>query len=148
MRIAFLLALLALSVFYTALAFIDHEFLSARGRIAPGFFPQIIGTLLTVFLIFATTEAVKKNRNESVAGSNIMVSGGISLMVGLLILTSHYLGALPGMLIFMLLALFTLNRGRYVTNLALGILLPVGLYSLFRFTLNAALPPGMLGLPL
>lgn len=147
MRIAFLVSLLLLSVFYTALAFADLNFLSARGRIAPGFFPQIIGTLLVLFTLVTTWQEFRRRRNEGPLSTDWKVTLAVVGMLGVLIVACHYLGALWGMLVFMLLALSVLNRGRHVTNLVVGIALPVGIFALFRYSLNAAMPPGTLGLP-
>lgn len=148
MRAAFLVALLLLSVFYAVLAFTGLNFLSATGRIGPGFFPQIIGGLLVAFTLHSTVVEFRRRHSDEPISSDWKVTLGVAGMLLLLVLASHYLGALPGMIIFMLLSLVVLNRGRHVTNLAVGLLLPVGLFSLFRYWLNAAMPPGMLGLPL
>lgn len=148
MRIAFMTALLLLSVFYAALAFSDLEFLSARGRIGPGFFPQIIAVLLVAFVLYNLVLDYRRRDGDEAVSENWPVTLSVVAMVGLLIAASYFLGALPGMVIFMLLALSVLNRGRHVTNLLVGLLLPIGLFTLFRYSLNAAMPPGLLGLPL
>lgn len=144
MRLAFLVALLLASVFYAALAFNDLNFLSARGRIGPGFFPQIIGALLVAITLYSTVVEFRHRDGGESISPDWRTSAGVAAMLILLIATSHWLGALPGMIIFMLLALSVLNRGRHATNLLVGVLLPVGLFALFRFWLNAAMPPGML----
>ncbi|MAY68414.1 MAG: hypothetical protein CMM77_14975 [Rhodospirillaceae bacterium] len=148
MRIAFMTALLLLSVFYAALAFSDLNFLSARGRIGPGFFPQIIASLLVAFMLYNVVLDYRRRDGDDAVSVNWAVTLAVVAMVGLLVVASHFLGALPGMVIFMLLALSVLNRGQHVTNLLVGVLLPIGLFTLFRYSLNAAMPPGMLGLPL
>lgn len=147
MRIVFTSSLLLLSVFFTAMAFADLNFLSARGRIAPGFFPQIVGTLLVVFTLYAVIDDYRRRDTEAPVTSDWRVTAGVVTLVAILIVGSHYMGALAGMVIFMLLALSTLNKGRHLTNILVGVVLPVGLFTLFRYTLNASLPPGMLGLP-
>lgn len=147
MRLYFTIALLLLSVFYAAFSFADLNFLSARGRIGPGFFPQIISGLLVVFTLSTTVIEFRRRHAHEAIASDWGVTVGVVGMLGILIIACHWLGALPGMVIFMLLALSVLNRGRHVTNVLIGVLLPVGLYSLFRYSLNAAMPPGMLGLP-
>jgi putative tricarboxylic transport membrane protein len=148
MRAAFLVSLLLLSVFYAVLAFTSLNFLSATGRIAPGFFPQIIATLLVACTLYSTVIAFRGHENDEPISSDWQVSLGVAAMVGLLILTCQWLGALPGMVLFMLLSLSVLNRGRHMTNFLVGVLLPAGLFALFRYSLNASMPPGMLGLPL
>lgn len=140
-------AVLLLSVFYAVLAFADLNFLSSRGRIGPGFFPQIIAVALVAFVLHATVVEFRRRHTDDAISMDWPVTIFVVAMVALLIIASHFLGALPGMVLFMLLALFVLNRGRHVTNLLVGLLLPIGLFTLFRHTLNAALPPGMLGLP-
>jgi uncharacterized membrane protein len=143
MRLAFLTALLLLSVFYAALSFGDLNFLSARGRIGPGFFPQIIAALLVALTLYCTILEFRHRKGDEQISPDWRISAGVAAMLVLLIAASHWLGALPGMIIFMLLALSVLNRGRHVTNVLVGVLLPLGLFSLFRFWLNAAMPPGM-----
>lgn len=148
MRAAFLVALLLVSVFYAALAFTDLNFLSATGRIAPGFFPQIIGTLLVAFTLYSTAVAFRHHASDEPVSADWRVALGVVAMVGVLILACQWLGALPGMMVFMLLALSVLNRGRYLTNVLVGVLLPAGLFALFRYSLNASMPRGVLDLPL
>jgi putative tricarboxylic transport membrane protein len=145
MRLAFLVALLLLSVFYAGLAFNDLNFLSARGRIAPGFFPQIIGSLLVALTLYSTIVEFRRRDSDERISLDWGITALVVVMLALFIAASHLLGALPGMIIFMLLSLSVLNRGRHVTNLLVGVLLPVGLFTLFRFWLNAAMPPGIFG---
>lgn len=145
MRLVFLVALLLLSTFYTALAFTDLNFLSARGRIAPGFFPQIIGSLLVAFTLYSAIDEFRRPDRDERISLDWGITAVVAAMLALFIATSHLLGALPGMIIFMLLALSVLNRGRHLTNLLVGVLLPAGLFTLFRFWLNAAMPPGVFG---
>lgn len=145
MRLAFLVALLLLSVFYSVLAFSSFDFLSPRGRIAPGFFPQIIGSLLVACTLYSTIIEFRRQNSDDRLSLDWGITAVVAAMLVLLIATSHWLGALPGMIIFMLLSLSVLNRGKYVTNLLVGVLLPLGLFSLFRFWLNAAMPPGIFG---
>lgn len=146
MRTAFTTSLLLLSVFYTAIAFADLNFLSARGRIAPGFFPQIIGVLLVAFTLHTAVVEFRRRHSDEPMSADWRVTISVVGMLAVLILASHWLGALLGMVIFMLLALSVLNRGRYLTNVLVGVLLPVGMFALFRYSLNAAMPPGMIGL--
>ncbi len=143
MRLIFLVALLLLSVFYAALAFNDLNFLSPRGRIAPGFFPQIISSLLVAFTLYSMIVEFRRRHSDERLSLDWGITAVVAAMLALLIAASHWLGALPGMIIFMVLSLSVLNRGRYVTNLLVGVLLPVGLFTLFRFWLNAAMPPGI-----
>ena len=148
MRAAFMLILLLLSVSYTGYAISELAFLGIRGRIGPGFFPQIIGVLLVGFTLYGTIMEFRRRRSDEALSDDWRVMVGVVAMSGVLIVACHYLGALPGMVLFMLLALSSLNRGRHVTNVLVATLLPVGIYALFRYSLNATMPPGMLGLPL
>lgn len=148
MRLTFLVVLLLLSALYAAFAFGDLNFVSARGRIGPGFFPQITATLLVAITLYSTIHELRHRRQHEHLSADWRTAASVVAMVVLLILASHWLGALPGMVIFMLVSLSLLNRGRHVTNLLVGILLPAGLFFLFRVWLNAALPPGIFGSPL
>lgn len=147
MRLVFTVAILLLSVFFTAMAFADLNFLSPRGRIAPGFFPQIIGTLLVAFTLSTTITEFRRRDTEPAISSDWAVTAAVVGMLGIFIAASHYLGALAGMVIFMLMSLSVLNRGRHLVNLLVGVLLPVLIFVSFRYWLNAAMPPGMIGLP-
>ena len=147
MRIVFTVTLLLLSVGYAAFAFSELNFLSARGRIGPGFFPQIIGGLLVAFTLYNTIVEFRTRRSDDVVSADFPVTIGVIVMLAGFIMASHWLGALPGMILFMLVTLSVLNRGGHLTNVLVGVLLPVGMFVLFRYSLNAAMPPGMLGLP-
>jgi putative tricarboxylic transport membrane protein len=57
------------------------------------------------------------------------------------------MGALLGSVVFLALALTIVNRGRHRVNIAVSVLVPVGLYLLFEVLLDAGLPPGIV-LPL
>lgn len=143
-----MLALLLLSVFYTGLAIADLNFMGARGRIGPGFFPQIIGVLLVAFTLYSTWLEFRRRETDEPLAPEWRVTAGVAAMSAVLVVGSYWLGALPGMIVFMLLSLSVLNRGNHVTNLLVGLLLPIGIFSLFRYSLNATMPPGTLGLPL
>jgi putative tricarboxylic transport membrane protein len=145
MRLAFLVVLLLLSMLYAAFAFGDLNFVSARGRIGPGFFPQIIASLLVAITLYTVLCELRHRQQDEEVSSDWRVAASVAATLVLLIVASHWLGALPGMVIFMLISLTLLNRGRHVTNLLVGTLLPAGLFFLFRYWLNAALPPGIFG---
>jgi putative tricarboxylic transport membrane protein len=51
------------------------------------------------------------------------------------------------MIVFMAAGLHFLNRGRPLQNALIALLLPLGVYLLFRVWLNAAMPQGILPLP-
>lgn len=149
MRAYFMLALLMPSVLYAGLAISELRFHGPLGRIGPGFFPQIIGVLLVVLMLYSTMiEFLRRQNTEEPATADWKAAGGVAALSAVLILACYWLGALPGMILFMLLALSAFNRGRHLTNVLIGALLPIGIFVLFRYSLNATMPPGMLGLPL
>ncbi len=148
MRAVFTIVLLMLSVFYTGFAISELQFLGARGRIGPGFFPQIIGVLLVALVLYNAIIEFRRRHSEEPIAIDWTATLGVAGLSAVLILACHWLGALPGMILFMISALFAFNRGRHLTNILVGALLPIGIFTLFRYALNATLPPGMLGLPL
>jgi hypothetical protein len=148
MRAIFMLVLLMVSVFYAGFAISELQFLGALGRIGPGFFPQIIGVLLVALMLYSTIMEFRQSHAEEPIAIHWKPTVGVAGLSALLILACHWLGALPGMILFMILALSAFNRGRHLTNVLVGALLPIGIYALFRYPLNAALPPGMFDLPL
>lgn len=148
MRAAFMFFLLLLSVAYAGFAISDLAFLGVRGRIGPGFFPQIIGVLLVAFTLYSAIMEFRRRDTEEPIAADWRVTAGVAAMSAVLILACHWLGALPGMILFLLMALSVLNRGRHLTNVLVGTLLPIGIFALFKYSLNATMPPGQLGLPI
>jgi hypothetical protein len=148
MRAIFMLVLLMLSVFYAGFAISELQFLGVRGRIGPGFFPQTIGVLLVALMLYSAIMEFRQRHTEEPIAIDWKAASGVAGLSAVLFLACHWLGALPGMILFMVMALSTFNRGRHLTNVLVGALLPIGIYALFRYPLNAALPPGMFGLPL
>ncbi len=146
MRAAFTLALLLLAIVYTILAFGDLNFLSATGRIGPGFFPRIIGVLLIAGCLLNLVTDLKERRAGDALTRGWRVVGVVCALCAVLIVALQTLGALPGMIVFMLLSLFILNERRPVHNVLLGTLLPLTIFVLFRYGLNATMPEGMLGI--
>lgn len=144
-----MLVLLLIAVGYAAFAISELRFLSASGRIGPGFFPQIIGVSLVVLCLYSAIVDLRGRReDDSSISENWGVVAAVGVLSAVLILASYWLGALPGMVIFMLLALSVLNRGRHVQNLVVGVLLPLAIFSLFRYSLNATMPQGFVGIPI
>ncbi len=143
-----MLVLLMLSVFYAGFAISELQFLGVLGRIGPGFFPQTIGVLLVALVLYSTIIEFRRRDSEAPIAIGWKATAGIAGLSAVLILACHWLGALPGMIVFMVLALSAFNRGRHLTNILVGALLPIGIFALFRYPLNAALPPGILDLPL
>ena len=148
MRAGFTLALLVPAAFYAILAFNGLNFLSPAGRIGPGFFPQIIGALLVAMCLYSLVSDLEQRDHDEPVSRLWLVVAVVAALSGLLVAAIYVLGALPGMILFMLLALSYLNRGRHLQNALLGAALPIAIFVLFRYGLNATMPDGILGLSL
>lgn len=164
MKTAFALALLVVAVAYTAYGLSTLTLLTAQGRPAAGFFPLLIGILLTVGCTAnlwgerrtslarrapreAPTEAVdpKTQTEDGGRAHSIDVALVFFYLVGLVAMLRP-LGALPAMIVFMLVFLFTFNARKPITNIVYALTLPGLLYLLFKVLLNASLPIGPLGI--
>jgi len=147
MRAGFILAVLFVAAAYTFVAFRDLSYLSSAGRLGPGFFPRIIGASLVALCLYSLYADRRREHPEDGASPY----AGSALMVGLLsavfVALLDVLGGLLAMVAFMAAALGFLNRGRWLQNGLLAVLLPLAIYLMFRVWLNAAVPRGMLGLP-
>jgi putative tricarboxylic transport membrane protein len=144
MRAAFTVLILCLSALYTYAAFTDLTFLSSTGRLGPGFFPRIIGVgLLLACLADLAMELSRRSeplpRSECV-GTVVFV--GVATVV--FVLAMGFIGGHAAMFAFMLGTLTVLNRGRWLQNLAIALLLPLAVYLMFDVWLNAAIPRGSL----
>lgn len=152
MRILFLLAVMAGGLFYTYYAFTSLTFLSPSGRLGPGFFPRIIGcgivglTLISIvqelLRMRATPEGIALRFDNLSPGAVFIITMGVGYMVAL-----RFLDAVPATILFLFATLSVINRGRYVTNVLVSVLVPLAIYILFRKFLNASMPQGLLGLP-
>jgi hypothetical protein len=145
MRAGFLGALLLLAGGYSYVAFADLSYLSSTGRLGPGFFPRIIGAALIVlcaFSLYADRGRAPEPRSRYWRTLAAMVGVSAAFVLAL-----EVIGGLLSMIAFMAAALAFLNRGRHVQNALIALLLPIGVYLLFRVWLNAAMPQGMLPLP-
>lgn len=148
MRVGFLLALLAASLFYSYIAFVELSFLGATGRLGPGFFPRLIGVSLTVLCLLGLWTDIKRMREDDMRSAFwptiaviVVLSAG---MIGLFTLV----GGTLAMGIFLFATLSVLNRGHILQNLAIAVLLPLGIFLLFDVWLNASMPEGRLALPI
>ena len=148
MRVGFLLALLAVSAFYTYVAFAELDFLSVSGRLGPGFFPRLIGCGLIVLCLLSLPQDIARSRSDETDTAFwptllviAVLSGG---MIGLFALV----GGTVAMAVFLLATLTFLNRGRIGQNVAIAVLLPLGIHFLFDVWLNASMPEGRLPLPI
>jgi putative tricarboxylic transport membrane protein len=145
MRLAFTAAILCLAVLYTYWAFAELSFLSSAGRLGPGFFPRIVGVALIVACLLTLAGDLKKREGGAVSSywRITLVVAGLS---GAFILVLNVLGGPLAMVVYMLVTLSVLNRGKMLQNIAVSIGLPVALFLLFDVWLNASMPPGVLGL--
>ncbi len=147
MRAGFILAVLFVAASYTFVAFRDLSYLSSAGRLGPGFFPRIIGASLVALCLYS----LYADRKREHAGDAASPYGRTAVVVGLLsalfVALLDVLGGLLSMIAFMAAALAFLNPGRRLQNGLLAVLLPLGVYLMFRVWLNAAVPRGMLPLP-
>lgn len=147
MRQAFSLFLLAVAVYYTWIAFDQLSFLTANGRLGPGFFPRLIGISLIVTLLYSMVVDRRFGLTED-EGTPHLRDLAVFLALGALFVASlPLLGGLLSMVAFMLAALSVFNRGRHLQNLLVSVLLPAGLFLLFDTWLNAGLPEGVLPFP-
>jgi hypothetical protein len=145
MRAGFLLAVLALGGGYTLLAFAELSWLSSAGRLGPGFFPRIIGGCLVALCLYSLY--ADRRLGEDPGSEHWRAALGVAALSAAFVALLDVLGGLLAMVLFMAAILYFLNRGRPVQNALMAVLLPAGLYLLFRVWLNAAMPSGMLPLP-
>lgn len=161
-KAVFLAVLLVVLVGYTWMAF-QMEWVTAAGRIGPGFFPRVIGLLAIVVTVIALLQALRVRAGdegaaleEDVGASPEDEFGAADLgrhpqallaMVGasvLLVATLTTLGAILASALFLFATLWYLNRGHLAVNAVLSVALPLALYLLFQTFLNAGLPSGVL----
>ena len=148
MRVGFLLALLAGCVFYSYFAFTELAFLSTAGRLGPGFFPRIIGTSLIAVCLLGLPQDIARMRSDNMRSAFWPSVLAIAALSAAMIWLFSLVGGTLAMAIFLLAALSILNRGRVWQNLAIAVLLPLGVYFLFDAWLNASMPEGLLPLPI
>ena len=149
MKVAFSLAIACFAALYTSLAFTDLAFLSQTGRLGPGFFPRVIGVSLLVMALYSLYVDLKRRHRDD---DGLSPFWGVTLVVALLsaalIGALELLGGLVAMGLFMLASLFILNRRQPALNVLLSVVMPVGIYLVFRVWLNAAMPDGLLSIPI
>ncbi|GGE28022.1 hypothetical protein GCM10007276_01510 [Agaricicola taiwanensis] len=149
MRIVFLALLLTASLLYSYYAYDTLSFLTTTGRLGPGFFPRIIGTLLVVLCLAALISDRRSAADEGdigVAADAWSVAAMVLASIGYLV-ALRLVGGVVGTVIFLLVILSIFNRGRYFLNATLSVAVPACLYLLFVVTLNADMPEGLLPLP-
>jgi putative tricarboxylic transport membrane protein len=145
MRVAFTAVILCVAAFYTYWAFAELSFLSSAGRLGPGFFPRIIGVALIVGCVLTLAGDLRTREGDAVSSywRITLIVAGLS---GAFVLVLNVLGGPLAMVVYMLPTLSVLNRGRILQNIAISVGLPIVLFLLFDVWLNAAMPPGILGL--
>lgn len=147
MRLAFLLAILALALLYTFHAFAGLSFLSSTGRLGPGFFPRIVGLLLIATCVYTIIADRQRLADDGALSDYWRTPVLIAALSGVFVALLNVLGGLLAMVVFMLASLFILNRGRPVQNVVVSLALPLSVYLLFETWLNAAVPEGIVPLP-
>ncbi len=148
MRVAFLLAILAASLFYSYIAFVELSFLGGTGRLGPGFFPRLIGVGLVAVCLVGLGQDVRRMREESIDSAYWPTILAIAVLSAGMIALFTLVGGPLAMALFLIAVLSILNRGNLVQNLAVAVLLPLGIFYLFDVWLNASMPEGRLPLPL
>ncbi|WP_163269464.1 tripartite tricarboxylate transporter TctB family protein [Chelativorans alearense] len=149
MRMIFFVVILATGLMYSYLAFTDLDFLTTTGRLGPGFFPRVIGTLMVVFTIWSMIAELRPSAAEGrsdVGG----YAGQVALIMSLgvaYVLSLGLVGGIPATVIFLFVTLSVLNRDRLLQNGLVALLVPGAIYVLFDRLLNAAIPEGVLPLP-
>ncbi|MQA08370.1 MAG: hypothetical protein GEU98_07410 [Pseudonocardiaceae bacterium] len=142
---AFLLVLLAVFGGYAQMA-MELEWRTEAGRIGPGFFPRLIGLAGMVLCAAAVVRNVLRPDTEEAAPAS-RHRGALLLVVAaqaLVLFTLVPLGAVLTCVAFLFLVLELLDRTRPLLNLAVSVLVPLGLYLLFNVALGAGLPQGPL----
>lgn len=150
MKAIFLIAVLCVALLYTYTAFAELTFLTMTGRLGPAFFPRIIGVLLLLsclYNLFVLAHQSGQDRSDD-EGGDWRITGAIVGLSTAFVALLDVLGGLPAMVLFLLVALSLLNRGRLLQNLLISLLLPTGIYLLFDVWLEASMPKGLIPLPI
>ena len=154
-RTVFFAVVLAVLLGYVNMAF-DLEWRTQAGRIGPGFFPRIIGVMGVVIAIGAVVQSLRPGVGDEDEGfeEDELGEGDLGrhplpvvitvLASSLFLVTLNTLGAIISGAVFLFGMLWLLNRGHWVANTIVSILVPLGLYLLFQTALNAGLPGGLL----
>lgn len=153
-KLVFFLVLLLALLTYTQMAF-QLEWVTKAGRIGPGFFPRIIGTLATLLTAWALVQAWRnpadaadgfeeEDQGEADLGRHPLAMLFVIVAAAVFLLTFVPLGAIVSGALFCFIVLAYLNRGQWIVNAILAIAVSVGMYLLFQTALNAGLPAGIL----
>lgn len=147
LRAGFLLAILFLAGFYTYVAFAELNYLSSTGRLGPGFMPRIIGVSLMAMCVLSLDADLKHDAAAEALSPVWRAAAVLALLSGVFVALLELIGGLLSMIVFMAAALWVLNRGRYLQNALVAVLLPVMTHVVFVVWLKASLPRGVLPLP-
>lgn len=148
MRIAFFVMLLAGGIFYSYIAFVDLDFMTRTGRLGPGFFPRLIGATAIVMTLWALVDELRaRNATDGALRQWADVAVLVALSLGYAVLLRLF-GGFAATIVFLAVTLSVLNRGQYLKNGLIAVLVPVLLYLLLDRLLNANMPPALVTLPL
>lgn len=165
MKPLFLLSLLAGALFYTYHGF-HLSYLTRTGRMGPGFFPQIIGVILLVVILYslvmdrriAATPEPSGDSTATETQPSTEVEPKITaavrwrdtlLMVGLatgFVWSLTVLGGVLAMIFYIFVTLLIFNRGRHLRNIAVSVVVPILIYLLFSVWLSSPIPEGMIAI--
>lgn len=146
LRIAFSLGILVVASWYTWVAFTDFAFMD-RWRPGPGFFPRIIGVATIALTLYSLLVDVRKRARRDTGTRYLRDILIFFAYCFAFVFALPWLGGLLAMIAFMLVTLFTFNRGSTLVNLLVSVGLPIGLYLIFDVWLNAAVPVGRIPVP-
>lgn len=169
MKIAFSILFFILSFIYTIIGLIDFQ-LFVGTRPGPGFFPVLVGGLMTILTGINALKDIKNRKKETKLTSligeqleEVSKSSEVQLfqekeeptylkdvfivvvLISGFIFMLPILGGLLAMFSFMMVSLFYLNKGRLLQNVLCSITIPIGLFLLFDVWLQAGLPQGIFG---
>ncbi len=112
--------------------------------LGPRAFPRLIAGLLALsaLLWLAETIAARRAARGAEASGPVLVPIGVLAWFGLYVLSLETLGFVIGSVLFLLGLLVVFHAGRWMTNLAVALLVPVGAQILFSRLLAVPLPAG------
>jgi putative tricarboxylic transport membrane protein len=152
----FLVVVLLILAVYTEMSF-GLAVTTRAGRIGPGYFPRIIGCAAVVLTLIALVQSMRAGSGEDDDAVDLEEDAGeadlghhpkamlVTVAASMvLVATLTTLGAIVSGVIFMFALLWFLNRTHPVTNILLGLGLPLAMYLLFQTFLNSGLPAGIL----
>ena len=145
MRLAFLFVVLAGTIFYSYIAFVDLPFLSRTGRLGPGFFPRLVGVSAILMTIWALVDTLREQRSGDGGtwGDAVKL---IALAVAYAVLLRLF-GGFVATVIYLALTLSLMNQDKYLQNAILSLTFPAAVYLLFDQLLNANMRPALYSLP-